>query len=92
MRPILRKALNEPTGSLAEGPNTYRAASLLLLSPVYASVLVCVGTLSGRHVYFAKMTHKIWSRFLPGALKHRLLCSPSQTKRAAAEGKIDKYL
>ena len=76
----------EPTGSLVEGPNTYRVASLLLLSPVYASVLCVEGTASGRHVYFASMATKIWGRFLPAAARHRLLCAPARSKRAAAAG------
>jgi hypothetical protein len=70
----------EPNGSLLEGPNTYRAASLVLLSPVYASVLCVVGTAAGRHAYFAGMATKIWGRFLLSSARQRLLHSTPQAK------------
>ena len=80
MRPVLRRVLNEPTGSLLEGPNSYRAASLALLSPVYGAVLCVVGTAAGRHVYFANMASKIWGRFLPTSARQHLMSMPPQTK------------
>jgi len=43
-----------------------------------------VGTMSGRHVYFAGMAVKIWGRFLPTSVRPRLLCAPARAKRAVA--------
>ena len=42
-------------------------------------VLMTVGTLAGRHRYFAQMSAKIFKRFLPGRVKPKLKC-PQQQK------------
>eukprot|EP00290_Baffinella_frigidus_P045486 CAMPEP_0180414860 /NCGR_PEP_ID=MMETSP0989-20121125/45884_1 /TAXON_ID=697907 /ORGANISM="non described non described, Strain CCMP2293" /LENGTH=183 /DNA_ID=CAMNT_0022419591 /DNA_START=174 /DNA_END=721 /DNA_ORIENTATION=- len=75
LRPVLRTALQEPEGSLMQGPNTYRAASLLFLSPAYAVTLCAVGTAAGRHVFFASMGAKILGRFMPRSVSQRILCA-----------------
>lgn len=69
-----------------EGPNSYRLISFILVSPIYACVLVTVGTLAGRHTYFANMARKIFGRFIPGqAFKEKIACSPAieKAKKAA---------
>jgi hypothetical protein len=50
-------------GSLKDGPWSYRICSLIIMTPLYASLLVAVGTLFGRHAYFRHFSVKIFSRF-----------------------------
>eukprot|EP00980_Cylindrotheca_fusiformis_P016756 scaffold5048_cov121-Cylindrotheca_fusiformis.AAC.7 len=50
-------------GSLKDGPWSYRICSLVIMTPVYASLLVLVGTVFGRHHYFRHFSVKMWSRF-----------------------------
>ena len=68
VRPAPRDGLGIE-GSLVEGPWSYRITSLVLVSPVYACMLVTYGTLAGRHTYFAGMARKIVGRFLPSSLR-----------------------
>lgn len=69
------------TGNFMDGPWSYRIASVLIISPIYACILVTVGTLAGRHVYFANMGRKIISRFLPKSQSSKLGCpsAPNQS-------------
>ena len=53
-------------GTLREGPWSYRVGSVLCLSPVYAAMLMAIGTASGRHPFFCRMGTKLLGRFLPG--------------------------
>ena len=46
------------TGSMRDGPWSYRVLSVVLVSPIYASFLVTFGTLAGRHIFFASMARK----------------------------------
>ena len=39
-------------GSMKDGPWSYRICSLVIMTPIYATLLVCVGTVFGRHFYF----------------------------------------
>ncbi|KAJ1446193.1 hypothetical protein M885DRAFT_547449 [Pelagophyceae sp. CCMP2097] len=69
---VVRPVLKETTGiegSLRDGPWSYRISSILLVSPIYSVILVSVGTVFGRHRFFASMAQKIVSRFVPGAFK-----------------------
>ena len=50
---------------MREGPWSYRIGSLIIVSPIYSCMLVTIGTLAGRHVFFARMSHKIMGRFVP---------------------------
>ena len=46
----------------------------------YPQVLMTVGTLAGRHRYFAQMSAKIFKRFLPGGVKPKIKCpKPKQS-------------
>ena len=72
VRPGLKHTLGIE-GSLVNGPNSYRVLSIVLISPVYATLLLFFGTLSGRHNYFSKMTVKIWSRFFGKARVERAI-------------------
>lgn len=50
-------------GSFRNGPWSYRICSLVIMTPIYATLLVCVGTIFGRHAYFRHFSVKMWSRF-----------------------------
>ena len=80
VRPALKHTLGME-GSLVDGPNEYRIMSLVLVSPIYAAILLALGTLGGRHKFFAKMSMKIWGRFLPRSVVHRILCTPAKLKQ-----------
>lgn len=79
VRPSL-KSIFGIEGTLIDGPNSYRAMCILCVSPMYAAVLLAIGTLSGRHNYFAKMSMKILGRFLPKKVIHKVICKPAQAK------------
>lgn len=81
VRPSL-KSIFGIEGTLVDGPNSYRIMSILCVSPVYACILLAIGTLSGRHNYFAKMSMKILGRFVPKTVIHRVMCKPAQAKIA----------
>ncbi len=65
VRPALTKLGIE--GSLRDGPNSYRVISILSVTPIYATILFVLGTLSGRHAYFAAQWRKIINRFVPSS-------------------------
>lgn len=71
VRPTLKSTFGLE-GSLREGPNSYRVASILAVSPIYATMLVTFGTIAGRHRFFATMAHKIFGRFLPAVVTSRI--------------------
>lgn len=50
-------------GSLKEGPWSYRICSVVIMTPLYACMLVLVGTTFGRHAYFRHFAVKMFSRF-----------------------------
>ena len=67
-------------GTMVEGPWSYRIASVVIISPIYACILVTVGTLAGRHVYFANMARKIVSRFMPSKFSSKMGCPKTPKK------------
>ena len=50
-------------GTLKDGPWSYRICSIVVMTPIYATLLVVVGTIFGRHNYFRHFSVKMWSRF-----------------------------
>ncbi|CAJ1925808.1 unnamed protein product [Cylindrotheca closterium] len=62
VRPAVSKGL-ALEGSMKEGPWSYRICSIVIMTPIYATLLVMVGTLFGRHHYFRHFSVKMWSRF-----------------------------
>ena len=62
VRPAVSKGLGLK-GSLKDGPWSYRICSIVVMTPIYATLLVVVGTLFGRHQYFRHFSVKMWSRF-----------------------------
>jgi len=62
VRPAVSKGLGLE-GSLKNGPWSYRICSIVVMTPIYATLLVVVGTVFGRHQYFRHFSVKIWSRF-----------------------------
>ena len=88
VRPFLKNTMHIE-GTMMEGPNSYRFLSIFMVTPIYACVLLTVGTLSGRHSYFANMTRKILGRFVPSKdMKSKIACQPAIEK--AAKGMIHK--
>ena len=79
VRPVLSDVFGLE-GSMIEGPWSYRIGSILMVSPMYALTLLLIGTISGRHIFFAKMSFKILGRFFPKSLLHRALCGPARSK------------
>ena len=62
VRPAVKDILGLD-GTMKDGPWSYRICSLIVMSPIYGVLLVCVGTLFGRHTYFRYFAVKIFSRF-----------------------------
>eukprot|EP00298_Acanthocystis_sp_HF-20_P029169 c8050_g1_i1.p1 GENE.c8050_g1_i1~~c8050_g1_i1.p1 ORF type:complete len:173 (+),score=69.57 c8050_g1_i1:37-519(+) len=79
VRPALKNTLGIE-GNMRDGPWSYRIASVVLVSPIYAMVLLCVGTAAGRHRYFATMSRNIFARFLPASMRQKLVCSQARSK------------
>jgi hypothetical protein len=79
VRPSLKSLGIE--GTWREGPWSYRILSVLIISPIYATVLMTLGTLSGRHNFFAKMGMKIYNRFLPRSVSNKIVCKDAKIKQ-----------
>jgi hypothetical protein len=62
VRPIVSDGLGLK-GSMKDGPWGYRICSITIMTPVYAALLVAVGTVFGRHAYFRFFAVKMFSRF-----------------------------
>ncbi len=58
-------------GGFWTGPWTYRLAYLALIPPCYSVMLVIVGTVFGKGVYFRSRAVRMWSRLLPRGLRER---------------------
>ena len=80
VRPCLKHIGVE--GTMMDGPWSYRILSVLILSPIYATILITLGTLSGRHNFFASMGYKILKRFLPSSMASKM--RPTVCKDAAS--------
>ena len=64
VKPLLSSVLGV-SGSLRDGPNSYRLLSVLLVPPAYSVMLLTIGTLVGQHHYFRKVAMRMWGRLLP---------------------------
>eukprot|EP00303_Exanthemachrysis_gayraliae_P012072 CAMPEP_0206018528 /NCGR_PEP_ID=MMETSP1464-20131121/27322_1 /ASSEMBLY_ACC=CAM_ASM_001124 /TAXON_ID=119497 /ORGANISM="Exanthemachrysis gayraliae, Strain RCC1523" /LENGTH=133 /DNA_ID=CAMNT_0053392405 /DNA_START=19 /DNA_END=422 /DNA_ORIENTATION=+ len=80
VRPLLEKA--GIRGSWQEGPNSYRLASVAVVSPIYSLMLVTIGTISGRHRFFGRMSSRIMSRFT--FFGSPIMCPPGASASRAA--------
>jgi hypothetical protein len=78
VRPLLKKV--GIVGTMQDGPWSYRILSVLLVSPVYATILLTLGTISGRHCFFANMVIKMFGRVMPKSLLNKLKCPPAREK------------
>jgi hypothetical protein len=67
-------------GNFIDGPWTYRIGSILIISPIYAMILFTIGTISGRHRFFASMAFKILGRFVPKKILSKVICEPALLK------------
>eukprot|EP01063_Lacrimia_lanifica_P016275 TRINITY_DN22885_c0_g1_i1.p1 TRINITY_DN22885_c0_g1~~TRINITY_DN22885_c0_g1_i1.p1 ORF type:complete len:178 (+),score=28.73 TRINITY_DN22885_c0_g1_i1:64-597(+) len=85
IRPCLGKLGIE--GSMADGPWSYRVASLFCVSPFYTLIVLTLGTLSGRHATFAKVAARMWKRMLPHSVRYRLVCPAGRAAMDAASKK-----
>jgi hypothetical protein len=59
---LVRPAMSEVLGlkgSLKEGPWSYRICSIVIMTPLYSTLLVIVGTIFGRHAYFRHFAVKV---------------------------------
>lgn len=59
---LVRPAMSEVLGlqgSLKDGPWSYRICSIVIMTPLYSTLLVCVGTIFGRHFYFRHFAVKV---------------------------------
>ncbi len=61
-------------GSMWDGPWSYRAISLVSITPMYSAILFVLGTLAGRHVYFGGRVAKLASRFVPASFGKKIRC------------------
>ncbi|KAA8491715.1 hypothetical protein FVE85_9762 [Porphyridium purpureum] len=79
---VVRPALNKMglEGNMRDGPWSYRIGSVLAVSPIYSLILLTTGTLAGRHAFFARVVYRMWNRFLPSKVLHRVICRPAQQK------------
>ena len=62
-RIILNGAL-QMEGSFISGPWAYRGVYLLVIPPLYSVMLIAVGTVFGKHLYFRQRVLKMWGRLL----------------------------
>jgi hypothetical protein len=62
VRPAMSNVLGLE-GSMKDGPWSYRICSLVIMTPLYATLLVVVGTVFGRHAYFRHFSVKMFKRF-----------------------------
>ncbi|CAD7945850.1 unnamed protein product [Amoebophrya sp. A25] len=79
VRPALAKCGVQ--GSLKDGPNSYRVLSLTVVSPIYTVILLTIGTVAGRHNFFANVAQRMWRRFLPQRWVDKMLCPPATRKK-----------
>mmetsp|Transcript_23046 Transcript_23046/g.41590 ORF Transcript_23046/g.41590 Transcript_23046/m.41590 type:complete len:243 (-) Transcript_23046:215-943(-) len=69
-------------GSFKEGPWSFRICSLVIMTPIYATLLVMVGTVFGRHAYFRHFSVKMFSRFgIPPELMDKTFHETKKTFR-----------
>eukprot|EP00667_Euglena_gracilis_P026562 EG_transcript_32065 len=71
VRPFIKNVL-KIEGSLKEGPNSFRILYVMLVPPIYSSVLVVTGVIFGRKAYFVPVALRIWGRVLPKSLMDKL--------------------
>ena len=79
IRPIITH-LTGLSGTLRDGPNSYRLLYILLLSPSYYIVLFGISRLSNRRKFFDPMILKTWGRLIPQQYKHKLFHQNNNTK------------
>jgi hypothetical protein len=65
-------------GSMIDGPNSYRVISFLTITPIYITILTTLGTISGRHRFFANQATKMLSRFGLSREKVIKTCCPAK--------------
>ena len=56
--------INEESGFI-KGPMAYRFMYFLVMWPMYSTLLLLIGTVFGRRVFFSHFVAKMWGRVLP---------------------------
>ncbi|KEG12434.1 hypothetical protein DQ04_01721090 [Trypanosoma grayi] len=78
VRPVIRSLVNDGFLGLPEnsgwidGPWLYRFLYIAIMYPAYSMMLLVIGSIFGRRVWFSFMIHKMWSRFLTKRAARRL--------------------
>ncbi|ORC92484.1 uncharacterized protein TM35_000032370 [Trypanosoma theileri] len=78
VRPIIRSLVKDGFLGLPEdsgwinGPWLYRFLYIAIMYPAYSLMLLTIGSIFGRRVWFSFMIHKMWSRFLTKNASKRL--------------------
>ncbi|KAH9589330.1 hypothetical protein LSM04_006682 [Trypanosoma melophagium] len=78
VRPIIRGCVDSGFLGLPEdsgwknGPWLYRFLYIAIMYPAYSLMLLTIGSIFGRRVWFSFMIHKMWSRFLTKNASKRL--------------------
>ncbi|CAG8703851.1 16947_t:CDS:2 [Gigaspora margarita] len=67
VRPLLTNVLG-----IEDGPWTYRISYLCVTIPLYSLILLIVGTIFRRQVYFKKIVFRMYGRFIPDKLIKRI--------------------
>lgn len=79
VRPVLKNVLGLE-GSFMDSPVSYTLATILITSPMYSVVVFSIGTLAGRHIFFANMAKKVIGRFLPRSTREKIVCTVATKK------------
>jgi hypothetical protein len=71
VRPFIKNVL-KIEGSLVSGPNSFRVLYILLVTPIYSTVLITTGTIFGRRAFFMNVVKRMWGRILPQSIVDKL--------------------
>lgn len=90
---LVRPAVSEGLGlqgTLRDGPWSYRICSLVIMTPTYAALLVCVGTVFARHAYFRHFGVRMFSRFGCGVDGQELAQDAKNDRLAGGSGRTER--
>ena len=62
---VILNGVLQMDGSFASGPWAYRGIYVLTIPPLYSLMLIAVGTVFGKHLYFRQRVLRMWGRLLP---------------------------
>jgi len=79
VRPVIKHTIGLD-GPFMDYPMSYIFSSILIGSPAYACIVFTIGTLAGRHIFFANMARKVVGRFLPSNARDKIVCTAKSNK------------